>query len=145
MIFPRAAFQAVGRVRHFSTIPPPPPEAKTLFAKASALFTWLKQTAKDKGKPFIAWYVSLYLGGLVGAYGIVRAYGGVEPELVKEWAKKLHADRIIDVDGIDLTKKNCEYLAALLLNEAVDTPRLIIAVLTIDRVILLGKRVLAKR
>jgi hypothetical protein len=75
---------------------------------------------------------------------MVRWYGKVEPELVREWALKLKVDKIVDVDSIDLTKKNCEYFAALLLNESVDTPRLILAVLTIDRVILLGKRVIRR-
>ena len=105
---------------------------------------WLRQTGKEKGKPFIAWYVSLYLGGLVGSYGVVRAYGKVEPEVVVEWAKTFRVDRVINLEELDLTKKNCEYLAALLLNEAMDTPRLILAVLTIDRVILLGRKVLRR-
>ena len=129
----------------FSTNIPPPCEKKTMFSKVSSLFTWLKTTAKEKGKPFIAWYVTLYLGGLLGSYGIVRGYGRVEPEIVKEWALKLGADKIIDLDKIDMTKQNCEYLAALLLNEAVDTPRLILAVLTIDRIILLGQKIITKR
>lgn len=125
--------------RKFSTQAP-----KTAFQKISSLFAWAKNTAKEKGKPFIAWYVSLYFGGLLGAYGIVRWYGDIEPDTVKEWAKKLHADKIVDVDAIELTKTNCEYLAALLLNEAVDTPRLILAVLTIDRVILLGRKIVSR-
>jgi hypothetical protein len=108
------------------------------------LLKWLRETAKEKGKPFIAWYVTLYFGGLMGAYGIVRWYGKVEPESVREWAYKLRVDKIVDIESIELTKKNCEYFAALLLNESVDTPRLILAVLTIDRVILAGRRVLRK-
>jgi hypothetical protein len=104
----------------------------------------VRQTAKDKGKPFMAWYVSLYLGGLLGSYGAVRAYGKVEPVIVKEWAIKLKFDKLVDLESLDLTKENCEYLAALLVNEAFDTPRLILAVLTIDRVILLGRKVLRK-
>jgi len=104
----------------------------------------VRQTAKDKGKPFMAWYVSLYLGGLLGSYGAVRAYGKVEPEIVKEWAIKLKFDKLVDLESLDLRKENCEYLAALLVNEAFDTPRLILAVLTIDRVILLGRKVLRK-
>jgi len=109
-----------------------------------AFLGWLRQTAKEKGKPFVAWYVTLYFGGLVGAYGIVKWYGKVEPEIVKEWAYKLRVDKIVDIESIELTKKNCEYFAALLLNESVDTPRLILAVLTVDRVILLGRRVLRR-
>ncbi len=126
--------------RYFSSVPPSTP-----FQKISQLFTWLKTTAREKGKPFIAWYASLYLGGLLGAYGIVRLYGDLEPETVKEWAKKMHADKVIDVDKFELTKDNTEYLAALLLNEAVDTPRLILAVLTIDRVILLGRKIVTRK
>ncbi len=80
----------------------------------------------------------------MGAYGIVRFYGKVEPESVREWAYKLRVDKIVDVESIELTKKNCEYFAALLLNESVDTPRLILAVLTIDRVILIGRKVLRR-
>jgi hypothetical protein len=106
--------------------------------------TWLRQTAKEKGKPFVAYYISLYFGGLLSAYGIVRWYGKVEPGVVKEWAYKLKVDRIVDIESIELTKDNCEYFAALLLNESVDTPRLILAVLTIDRVILLGRKVLRR-
>ena len=124
--------------------PPPPPPADTLFSKAKRLFTWVRTTAKEKGKPFIAWYVALYVGGLIGSYGAVKIYGKVEPEIVKKWAKKLGAERVVNIEEMDLSKKNCEYLAALLLNEVVDTPRLILAVLTIDRVILLGRRVLRK-
>ena len=80
----------------------------------------------------------------MGAYGIVKWYGKVEPELVREWALKLKVDKILDIDSIELTKQNCEYFAALLLNESVDTPRLVLAVLTIDRVILLGRKVLRR-
>ena len=128
-----------------SSVPPPSsPPPQTLTSKISAFVQWLRITAKEKGKPFIAWYVFLYFGGLVGAYGIVRWYGKVEPELVREWALKLKVDKIVDVESIELTKQNCEYFAALLLNESVDTPRLILAVLTIDRIILLGRKVLRR-
>ena len=131
--------------RNFCSQVPPPSQAKeSLGSKISSFIQWLRTTAKEKGKPFLAWYVFLYFGGLVGAYGIVRWYGKVEPESVREWALKLKVDKIVDVDSIELTKQNCEYFAALLLNESVDTPRLILAVLTIDRVILLGKRVLRR-
>ena len=134
--------------RQFCSKPTIPVAAETapptLRSRVSASITWLRTTAKEKGKPFIAWYIFLYVGGLAGAYGMVRWYGKVEPELVREWALKLKVDKIVDVDSIDLTKKNCEYFAALLLNESVDTPRLILAVLTIDRVILLGKRVIRR-
>lgn len=105
---------------------------------------WLKQTAREKGKPFIAWYATLYVGGLLGAYAGVRVYDGVEPEVVKSWAYKLHADKLIDLEKIEMTKRNCEFLAALLLNEAIDTPRLVLAVLTVDRVILLGRKILRR-
>jgi hypothetical protein len=115
-----------------------------LAEKAKNLYLWVRQTAKEKGKPFIAWYVTLYGGGLLGSYGAVRAYGKVEPETVKEWAYKFHADKLVDLESLELTKDNCEYLAALLLNEAFDTPRLILAVLTIDRVILLARRLARK-
>jgi len=121
-----------------------PEKQQTLTSKISSFVLWLRTTAKEKGKPFLAWYVFLYFGGLVGAYGIVRWYGKVEPELVREWALKLKVDKIVDVDSIELTKQNCEYFAALLLNESVDTPRLILAVLTIDRVILLGRRIIRR-
>ena len=80
----------------------------------------------------------------MGSYGIVRAYGQVEPEVVKDWAKRFHLDSVVNLEELDLTKTNCEYLAALILNEAMDTPRLILAVLTIDRVILIGRRVLRR-
>ena len=103
-------------------------------------WTWVRSTAKEKGKPFIAWYATLYFGGLLSAYGAVRVYDKVEPELVKSWAYKLHADKLIDLEKMEMSKRNCEFLAALLLNEAVDTPRLILAVLTIDRVIRLAKK-----
>ena len=136
---------AVGSRRFFSTIPPPPPPAaESLGAKGVRLFRWVRQTAKEKGKPFIAWYVTLYVGGLLGSYGAVRAYGKVEPEVVKEWGEKFRLDKLVDLDSLDLTKENCEYLAALLLNEAFDTPRLILAVLTVDRVILAARKVLRK-
>lgn len=137
--------QRIGRLFFCTVQPPPPPKPESLSEKGIRLFRWVRQTAKEKGKPFIAWYVTLYLGGLLGSYGAVRAYGKVEPEIVKEWALKLRADKIIDIEELDLTKDNCEYLAALLLNEAFDTPRLIFAVLTVDRVILLGRRVLLRR
>lgn len=81
----------------------------------------------------------------MGSYGAVRAYGKVEPEVVKEWALKLRADKIINIEEMDLSKRNCEYLAALLVNEAVDTPRLIFAVLTVDRVILAARRIALRR
>ena len=129
--------------RQFSTSTPKQPE--TVWSKITSLYSWLKTTAKEKGKPFIAWYATLYLSGLIGSYGIVRMYGKVEPEVVKEWAYKLKADKIINIEKIEMTKQNCEYFAALLLNESVDTPRLILAVLTIDRVILIGKRIIARK
>ena len=129
--------------RLFSTAaPPPPPES--LSAKGLKMYRWVRQTAKEKGKPFLAWYVTLYLGGLLGSYGAVRAYGKVEPEVVKEWALKFKLDKLVSIEDMDLTKQNCEYLGAILLNEAFDTPRLILAVLTIDRVILLGRKVLRR-
>lgn len=133
-----------GTRRFFSTSVPPPPGPESLSAKGLRLFRWVRQTAKEKGKPFMAWYVTLYLGGLLGSYGAVRAYGQVEPEVVKEWAVKFRLDKIVDLESLDLTKENCEYLAALLLNEAFDTPRLILAVLTVDRVILAARKVLRK-
>ena len=121
-----------------------PDQKVSLFTRAKNLYLWLRQTAKEKGKPFIAWYVTLYLGGLLGSYGAVRAYGEVEPEVVKDWARTFQMDRLVDIDSMELTKTNCEYLAALLLNEAMDTPRLILAVLTVDRVILLGRKILRR-
>lgn len=119
---------------------PPFVEQTTLLNKVKHGWAWVRNTAKEKGKPFIAWYVTLYFGGLLTAYGAVRIHDGVEPEFVKSWAYKLHFDKLMNIETIDMSKKNCEYLAALLLNEAVDTPRLILAVLTIDRVILLARK-----
>ena len=138
----RVGLRLVPQRQLFSTIPTEP--KSSLFTKAKNLYIWLRQTAKEKGKPFIAWYVSLYLGGLIGSYGVVRAYGEVEPEVVKDWARTLKMDRLVDIESSELTKTNCEYLAALLLNEAMDTPRLIIAVLTVDRMILLGRKILRR-
>ena len=133
------------------TVVPPVgvPEAGTvahvsLGSKAKNLYLWVRQTAKEKGKPDMAWYVTLYCGGLLASYGAVRAYGKVEPDVVKEWAYKFKADKIVDLETLDLTKDNCEYLAAVLLNEAFDTPRLILAVLTIDRAILLARKLARK-
>ena len=116
----------------------------TFFSRVKGGFQWLRTTAKEKGKPFIAWYCLLYVGGLAGSYGAVRVYDGVEPQTVKEWAYKLHLNKIVDIEKIDLNKQNCEYLAAVLVNEAFDTPRLVLAVLTVDRVILIGKKFLKK-
>jgi hypothetical protein len=138
----RVALRLVPQRQLFSTIPTEP--NSSLFAKAKKLYIWLRQTAKEKGKPFIAWYASLYLTGLIASYGVVRAYGEVEPVVVKDWARTLKMDRLVDIESLELTKTNCEYLAALLLNEAVDTPRLIIAVLTVDRMILLGRKILRR-
>ena len=88
------------QVRRFCVKPPghASPVSPTFFSKAKHLVQWLKQTAREKGKPFIAWYATLYVGGLLGAYAGVRVYDGVEPEVVKSWAYKLHADKLIDLE-----------------------------------------------
>lgn len=131
--------------RSFCSVPPPPTPQESLFSKGKRSFLWLRQTAKEKGKPFIAWYATLYLGGLLGSYGVVRAYGKVEPEVVVEWGEKFNLHHLVDLKELNLTKENCEYLAALLLNEAMDWPRLLVAVLTVDRAIALGRRILLKK
>jgi hypothetical protein len=127
------------------TPPPPPPKPETLLSRGKRSFLWLKQTAKEKGKPFIAWYVTLYLGGLVGSYGIVRSYGKVEPEIVMGWAETFKLNKVVNLEELNLTKENCEYLAAVLLNEALDWPRLLLAVLTVDRAIALGRRIVLRK
>ncbi len=71
-------------------------------------------------------------------------YGKVEPEVVKEWALKFKMDKLVAIEDMELSKENCEYLAALLLNEAFDTPRLILAVLTVDRVILAARKIMRR-
>ena len=131
-----------GGGRFFSSTPPP---KESLFTKGKRSFLWLRQTAKEKGKPFIAWYVTLYLGGLLGSYGAVRMYGKVEPEMVIEWGEKFKLNYFVNLEELNLTKSNCEYLAALLLNEALDWPRLLVAVLTVDRAIALGTRIISKK
>ncbi len=82
--------------------------------------------------------------GLAGSYGAIRLHGAVEPESVRDWGRRLGAERFVDVDSLPLTKDNCEYIAAVLLNEALDWPRLLFAVLTIDRVIAVSRKVMRR-
>ena len=81
----------------------------------------------------------------MGSYGIVRSYGKVEPEIVMGWAETFKLNKVVNLEELNLTKENCEYLAAVLLNEALDWPRLLLAVLTVDRAIALGRRIILRK
>eukprot|EP00397_Hematodinium_sp_SG-2012_P026182 GEMP01027409.1.p1 GENE.GEMP01027409.1~~GEMP01027409.1.p1 ORF type:complete len:203 (+),score=44.68 GEMP01027409.1:234-842(+) len=91
----------------------------------------------EYGAPFVAWYFSLWAGGLATLYGVMQ-FGLVGWQDAKEFLIGLGVDKYYDLDNVD--PKTGNFAVAFLLNELVEPLRLPLAIATIKPLMKLLKR-----
>ena len=91
----------------------------------------------EKGVPFGAWYLCVYLGGIGTFYGLLKADVLSYTGIIK-FAKSLGADSLYNLD--DLNPSTGQFAVAFLANELAEPLRLPLALVTLNPALRLFRR-----